>query len=81
MYIYSNEVHGLLPLFLFAYFKRSKRPLLTKSFEDRPLRPGTHQNLDSMSFLVASTTSADEYCPPDCFMTKPMTLLAALSFF
>ncbi len=39
------------------------------------------QNLASMSLLTASTTSADEYAPEVAFMTWPMILLAALSFF
>lgn len=38
------------------------------------------QSLDSMMRLTASTTSAEEYFPPVCFMTNPMALLAALSF-
>lgn len=39
------------------------------------------QNLASMSLLTASTTSADEYAPEVAFMTWPMILLAAFSFF
>lgn len=37
--------------------------------------------LDSMIFLVAATMSREEYCPPVCFITYPMTRLAAFSFF
>jgi len=36
--------------------------------------------LDSRILLAVSTTSAEEYFPPDCLITEPMTLLMALSF-
>ena len=51
-------------------------PCPTAEWGDAPF-----QNLASMSLLTASTTSADEYAPEVAFMTWPMILLAALSFF
>ena len=43
--------------------------------------PPDSQSLDSIILLTASTTSDDEYLPPELFITNPMALLAAFSFF
>lgn len=44
--------------------------------EDAP-----HASLSVMILFTASRTSAEEWAPPDCFITNPMTRLAAFSFF
>lgn len=50
------------------------------SREDGPPGIKVH-SLDSMPRFTASSTSDEEYAPPLCFMTKPMTRFAAFSFF